>query len=78
MKKLFLILLIGLYGCDQKTYKYSVECPLDDSTFNKIPTNALYFTDTIEVFGDSIRFRNSDSTIIVMGRLKDCYIDTLN
>lgn len=75
MRKItFLIfLLIGFVSC-QKDYKYRVYNP----NIHK-PKGAIFYTDTLEILGDSLGYHNSDSSYVLISDslCLDCKIDTL-
>lgn len=60
MKKLVMSLLI-LASCQQKNYRYEIHKTInvDDTT-----ANAIWYTDTIQMLGDTIYYVNSDGSSV--------------
>jgi uncharacterized protein YcfL len=76
MKKIIIIVIsLLLVSCQSKTYKFNIECPIYDSS--KLTNNISFFTDTIQLNKDTIFYTNSNGTVVEMGKISDCYIDTL-
>ena len=75
MRKIIIISLL-LVSCKSKTYRYKVECPIND-TYGKFNNVITFFTDSIQMNKDTIFYTNSNGTVVKMGKLTDCYIDTL-
>jgi hypothetical protein len=70
MRKLILIMLLGLTACTCKDYKYEihgkVQTSITDST-----QDAIWFTDTISFDGDTITYFNSNGLEV---RIRPPYI----
>jgi hypothetical protein len=60
MKKFLFIGLI-LLSCTKKEYKYEIHKIID---VNDTTVNAIWYTDTIQMLGDTIFYVNSDSSSV--------------
>lgn len=77
MKKIIIIIIsLLLVSCQSKTYKFKIECPIYDN--GKFTDDITFLTDTIQLNKDTIFYTNSNGTVVEMGKISDCYIDTLN
>ena len=72
MRKLILIILLGLTACTYKDYKYEIHGKVYVPTSGPNPMHdAIWFTDTISFDGDTIYYFNSDGSEV---RIKPPYI----
>lgn len=72
MRKLILIMLLGLTACTCKDYKYEIHGKVQTSTTDSNSTqDAIWFTDTISFDGDTISYFNSNGLEV---RIRPPYI----